>query len=230
MLTIKRRFKENEEKFKRVDNHIVYDGIVNEDEFTKSGLKVLWILKEVNSPDDTDWNMRDTLANLKNENGKGLKHGWASTFTPIVYTTYGIFNNLDWDHIDYLCKDPSIIDVLNKVAYINVKKVPGNSSANFKEIKDYYKKNKEAIHEQVEIINPEVIIFGNTFEFFEEDFFDMFGQLNKDTSSDSLYKYYNEKYLLLWAYHPNNRMLTQKEYCNFIINSVNEWKIKYKGF
>jgi len=224
MSKIIRDFKNNEDKFKLTQNNIVYDGIIDENEFDNSELKILWILKEVNSPDDSDWDMRDALADLKNENGKGLKYGWANTFTPIVYTTYGLFNNIDWDNMGNFYENPEIIDILRKVAYINVKKVPGNSSANYNEIKKFYKNNKEAIHEQVQMINPKVLIFGNTLDYFDDDFFDLFGKLEEDKTSNSLHKFFNDNYLLLYAYHPNNRKITQREYCNLIISAVDEWK------
>lgn len=209
------------------NGNFIYDGIVDISEYKNSDLKVLWILKEANSPDNYDWDMRDALLNLKNESGKGLKYGWANTFTPIVYTTYGIFNGQLWQNIESFNENQSIIDVLRKVAYINVKKVPGNSISNWQEIKAYYDENKKALHEQIKIIKPNIIIFGNTLGFFDADFFELFGDLKVNKENNSLHIYENNQYLLLHAYHPNNRNITQKEYCDSIIESVNEWKKSY---
>ena len=217
-------FNENKKKFQ---GDIVYDGIVNSEEYHSSSLKLLWILKEANSPDDSDWDMRDALFDLKNENGSGLKYGWSNTFTPIVYTTYGIFNSLQWENIDSFHNHQNIIDVLRKIAYINVKKVPGKSSSNWNEIKSYYDKNKNALHEQIALIHPQIIIFGFTLDFFDDDFMSEFGNLHESKENDLLHIYENCDYLLLHAYHPNNRKLQQKEYCNLIINAVSEWKSKY---
>lgn len=212
---------------KSFSGNIIYDGIVENSEYANSSLKILWILKEANSPDNFDWDMRDALQNLKNESGKGLKYGWANTFTPIVYTTYGIFNDLIWENIESFNENQSIIDVLRKVAYINVKKIPGNSVSNWNEIKAYYDENKKALHEQIKIINPNIIIFGNTLGFFDNDFLELFGDLYENKENNSLHIYENNQHLLLHAYHPNNRKITQKEYCDLIIKSVGEWKKKY---
>jgi len=212
---------------KKFQGDIVYDGIVDIEEYYSSPLKLLWILKDPNSPDDSDWDMRDALSDLKNKNGRGLKYGWANTFTPIVYTTYGIFNKVSWEDMGNFYEDQSMIDILKKVAYINVKKVPGVGESDWNEMKSYYKENKRALHEQIELINPEIIIFGNTLKFFDSDFLNLFGELNKNKENNSLHIYENKEHLLLYAYHPNNRKLTQNEYCNLIINAVSEWKLKY---
>lgn len=192
------------ENNKRLFNgKFIYDGIVDILEYTNSDLKVLWILKEANST-DSDWDMRDALRDLKNESGKGLKKGWANTFTSIVYATYGIFNEILWGNMGDFNKNQSIIDVLRKVAYINVKKIPGGGRAFWNVIRPYYLENKKAIHEQVNIINPNVIIFGNTYSYFDDDFFEFFGELTENKSNNSLHIYNNKNYLLLHAYHPNN--------------------------
>ena len=215
-----------EENKKLFGEKIVYDGIIDNLEYSNSSIKVLWILKEANST-ETDWDMREALHNLKNESGKGLKYGWANTFTPIVYTTYGIFNDKLWGDIESFNENQSIINILRKVAYINVKKVPGNSVANWEEIKSYYVENKVALHKQIKIINPEIIIFGNSLGFFDDDFFEIFGKLNENKENHSLHIYENKQHILLHAYHPNNRVISQKEYCDLIIKSICDWKNKY---
>ncbi|PKH50720.1 hypothetical protein CXF68_08455 [Tenacibaculum sp. Bg11-29] len=200
-------FENNKKQFTR---DIVYDGIVDTEEYYSNSPKILWILKEVNCPGDSNWDMRDALANnIKNKNGKGIKSGWANTFNPIVYATYGILNNISWENMESVYSDQSIIDVLRKVAYINVKKEPGGSSSNPSEIKSYYNKNKAASHEQIKLINPDIIIFGNTLNFFDEDFFDLFEKLEKKENDSSLEVYEGEKHILLNTYHPNNRTIEQ---------------------
>ncbi|WCC46225.1 hypothetical protein [Tenacibaculum finnmarkense] len=217
------KFKENIEKFK---GNFVADGIVNISEYNSTNPKILWILKEANSIDDYDWDFRDALKDLKNESGQGIKSGWANTFTPIIYTTYGILNDLNWEDMGSVYNDQSIIEILNKVAYINLKKVPGDSNADWNKIKSYYNENKNAIHEQIQLINPDIIIFGNTMNFLDNDFFEIFGEIRIDKSNKSLHIYENKEKLLLSAYHPNNRTIKQQEYCNLIIESVRAWKNK----
>ncbi len=208
-------------------NNVIYDGIVDPEQYEGASPKILWILKEANSSDE-GWTMTDALNDLKHESGKGLKTGWANTFTPIVYTTNALFTDEDWDHMGNFNSDQSIIDVMQKTAYINVKKVPGGSKANWNEIKAYYSENKQALHQQIRQIAPDIIIFGGTYNFFDSDFFEMFGDLEIDEENPSLYIYRNAQYLLLNAYHPNNRTISHKNYCNLILEAYRSWKNAYK--
>ena len=107
------KIEHNKSQFK---GKIVYDGIINLENYLASPIKILWILKEVNSS-DSDWDLRDALSDLKNENGGGLKTGWANTFTPIVYTTYGILENVSWSNMGNYYENQEMIDVLKNIEY-----------------------------------------------------------------------------------------------------------------
>ena len=207
--------------------NVIHDGIVDFAKYNIASPKILWILKEANSS-DSDWTMRDALKDLKNTSGKGLKTGWANTFTSIIYTTNGIFTGEDWDSMGNFYEDESIIKVLQRVAYINVKKVPGGSQADWNLIKEYYSENKNALHQQIQLINPEIIIFGGTYNFFDDDFFELFGELESDVENNSLHIYQNQDYLLLNAYHPNNRVIKHSTYCNLILDAVKNWQLKFE--
>lgn len=196
------------------------------EQYINSTPRILWILKEANS-EDIDWTLRDALKDLKHESGRGLKSGWANTFTNIVYATNGLFTGEDWASMGDFNNDQSIIDVLQKVAFINVKNIPGGSNADWQQIKNYYSEKKEGLHEQIKLINPEVVIFGNTFSFFDKDFFDSFGDLTSKIDNNNLHIHENEDILFLSAYHPNNRKVTSSEYCNLITQAYKDWKIKY---
>lgn len=207
-------------------DNVIYDGVVDYNQYKSSNPKILWILKEANS-EDSEWTMRDALADLKDPSKKGLKEGWANTFTSIVYTTNGIFTGEDWDSMGNFNEDQSIIDVMQKVAYINVKKVPGGSQADWNLVKNYYNENKIALHEQIKYIDPEIIIFGGTYNFFDDDFFELFGELEANIENKSLHIYQNEKHLLLNAYHPNNRAIKHQTYCDLILEAAKAWRQKY---
>jgi hypothetical protein len=84
-------FEKNSTKFK---GNIVYDGIVNLSEYKSTFPKKISVLKEANSYEDATWVFRDALKDIKNKSGRGIKYGLIDTFTSIIYTTYGILNNL----------------------------------------------------------------------------------------------------------------------------------------
>ncbi|MGV0954865.1 hypothetical protein ACTS91_00145 [Empedobacter falsenii] len=205
------------------DYRIIPDGIVNTKKYISSSIKILWILKEVNS-EDLDWDLRDAL-NGELKIDTGLKKGWEKTFTPVVYTTLGILNNEDWHTMGDFTINPDLIDCLQEIAYINIKKIGGGSKALNNEIKAFYEENKDALHEQIQLINPDIIIFGNTMNYFDVGIFDkIFGELEVNKENNNLHVYSNKNHLLLHAYHPNNRRISNQEYCDSIIKEVRNWK------
>lgn len=220
----------NLSKFKDVDGtieNIIFDGIVDIDKYLDAPIKILWILKEVNSA-DIDWDLRDALNNdIKSETG--LKNGWSNTLTPVVYTTLGILNGEDWHTMGDFTINPELINCMQEVAYINVKKVGGGSQASHQEIQSFYELNKEALHEQINLINPEVIIFGNTLNYFDWAWLKHTFEIElEDESNQNLHIYSGKKHLLLHAYHPNNRRITHQVYCDTILQAVKDWKLKFK--
>ena len=56
--------------------------------------------------------------------------------------------------------------VVNKIAYINVNKLPATNVSDDKNWLKFLMKNKHVLLEQIKSIDPEVIIFGNTGKFF----------------------------------------------------------------
>lgn len=193
----------------------VRDGIVNVEAYLNAPVKVLWILKEVNSSDNSLDDMRNALIELNANDSNRIDKGWGSTWAPVAYTTYGIFNRMSWKEIPDIYDNASeVLKFMPSIAQINIKKYAGGATANDKEIQDFYKKYKDLLHEQIELINPDVLIFCGTFKYFNPAYFD-----GKEEIQERIYKYKNK--LLIDTYHPNNKSVTQQNFCDFIINTVN---------
>ncbi len=207
------------------DGRIAFkDGIINIDKYLDSELKIMWILKEPNSTEELHW--RDEIGNLKTESG--TKYGWAGTFNPIIYVSFGILNNQKWGQIPYTNDNPEIIDILQSIAFVNVKKTPGESVAFNNEIHEYHSKNKSLLLSQIKLYEPDVIICGNTFEYIGVDIKSIFENLEFEKNELSgMSKYQNSTIIVVDAFHPNARK-NKEIYCDYIINSVNEWKYKIK--
>jgi len=174
----------------------IQDGIVDLDKYVNSKYRIMWVMKDANSADDSDWDQRHAIADLKTVGG--IKKGWEKTFQHIVYTTYGILNNLKWDEIPSIEDQVDMVDVLKSIAYINIKKIPGGSTVSDGTLVMYYDKDKELLLEQINSFEPDIIIFGNTLKYFQSD-------LSLDNvNSMNLVEYatYNDK-LLINGYHPN---------------------------
>ncbi|WP_123908301.1 hypothetical protein [Flavobacterium psychrophilum] len=201
------------------------DGIINIDNYLASDLKIMWILKEPNSSEELNW--RDEIGNLKTETG--TKYGWSGTFNPIIYVSYGILNNQNWNQIPYTNDNPEIIEVLKSIAFVNVKKTPGESVSFDNEIHEYHSNNKEILIKQIKYYQPNVIICGNTFQYIGVDVKEIFKELEFEYDENSkMSKHHNTEIIIIDAFHPNARK-NKEIYCDYIINSVNEWKKEYRN-
>lgn len=202
----------------KTDSIGILDGVVNIDEYLNSEKKIMWILKEVHSyDDDGGWNLREALNNLRTE--YGIESGWGKTFTPIVYTTYGILNNKKWDEMPDIADNPEIVDTIKHIAFINVKKVAGGSSANNQELVEFHKTHKSILLSQIELYNPDIIICGNTFWIIREDILSTeFEEFNNYPVN--IFKSKNK--IIIDAYHPNSRVfgLSKEKYCDSIIDAI----------
>lgn len=212
------------EKFKNaIEPHkFVYDGIVSIDDYLKAPIKILWILKEPNSDENSLTDFREHIKTLRQENN--IWDGWAPTFNPISYSVYGILNNKLMKDIPCINGNAEeILKEMKSIAFINVKKFAGGSVAKNNVIDEFYQSYKELLHEQIKLINPDVLIFGNTFDFFDKNFFLSFGMEEKikKEMSISVYKYGAK--LFISTYHPNQRKIIHDTYCNSIIKSVQDY-------
>lgn len=182
------------------------DGIVNFEKYSKTFPKILWILKEVNHDGDLEnWDMTKILQDIKTD--CGIEKGFEKTFAPIVYLSYGIINNKTWSEIPYHYDEPSIIDVLSQIAYINVKKTAGGSTIHYSSLERAYEENKKMLFEQINEINPDIIIYGGTHYLFEVD-------------NETFLK--NRKVKHISAYHPAQRSMSHEAYYDEVYKQINK--------
>lgn len=180
------------------------DGIINVEKYLKTHPKILWILKEVNHDGSLeDWNMAEILQDIKAD--YGIEKGFEKTFAPIVHLSYGIINKKNWNEVPYHYDEPSIIDILSRIAYINVKKTSGSSTTHYTSLEKAYEENKTLLFKQINEINPDIIIYGGTSYLFE---------------SDIEIQISNRNIKHISAYHPAQRSITHEEYFNRVYNQV----------
>lgn len=200
------------------------DGIIDVEKYVKSDLKILWINKEVNSENDNDdWSLIDVIADMKTR--FITKDGWSKTFSPLTYVVYGILNNLIWDDIPNTNDKPEISEVLQNIAYINLKKLPGKELAVHSELKKYLSQN-DIVKKQIKLFAPDVIICGGTFDLADgilEDIYDGNYQKMKDKTENKIKFYYDNNLMIVDAYHPSRPPMKQQIYCDTIIENVINW-------
>lgn len=228
--------KELDKKVEEIDNlleeigkthskTVVYDGIANTKRYLKSKYKILWILKEANDPDgEESWDLRN-LMNDAIEDG-GLATNMVSTFKDIIYTSYGLLNGFkQWDDIEYIDDNNSVADVLKDIAFINISKFPGGSTSNEKDLEENYQIFKNIVLKQIKEFSPQIIICGNTCKFIEEDL-DLSDM--EFVKEDAIWYYLSSKRIVIDAWHPAQRQLTDQKYCDSIIDAVRNWTEKYE--
>jgi hypothetical protein len=230
-----------EEQLKRFENAVelpfneelgeqmkfVRDGILDVEAYLNSPVKILYILKEANSTDNSLEDMRDNLVGLNSDDPNRIAAGWGNTWRPIAYATYGVFEKMNFQEIRDNIGDTNgnaaeILKYMPNIAQINIKKYAGGATANEREIKNFYNRYKDLLHEQIEIINPDVLVFCSTFGFFDVDYF---AGKEKIQEGIPVYKFKNK--LLIDTYHPNGLRgagMTESEYCDYIINAIRNLK------
>ncbi len=204
----------------------IWDGIVDIDKYLNAKFKILWILKEPYDEFDGTgggWGLTDGLSKENLYENKNIKR--SPTYQPMIYVTYSILNGFpEWDQMDWIRDNPDIAQSLNYIAYINVKKLPGYTRSDYKELSENYKKNKNLLLKQIKTYDPEIIIFGNTMPLFLSDL-----KISpEDMKSYNSIKYFNKDYNKIYidAYHPAQTQITRENYVNDIVNIVKKWSEK----
>lgn len=211
------------EFYGRYDNPVT-DGIVDAELYFDSYPKIMWILKEANDNNEESgsWDMKSAIKSLKTPHG--VRKGWAATFHKIIYTMYGILNDESYEDMQFIQHNPEMIDALNHIAFINIKKTPGAASANGNLLTHFYAKDKDLILEQINLSNPDVIICAGTFDYIKADLNEL-SALGDKTEMGIIHHYTTSTRLVIDAYHPNARSkgVTNENYSDSIIEVVKSW-------
>ncbi len=125
------------------------DGIINESKYLESHLKILFIMREVNSTEGFD--LREMLK-------EGPKYQMWYT---IARWSAGIIRNFpSYEEIDNY---ESMKNSLLSVATMNLKKTYGGSMVNLESINAYAHMDSKFLRKQIEIIEPEIMVACGTF-------------------------------------------------------------------
>lgn len=204
------------------------DGIIRIDDYLTADTKVLWILKEINSPNDGgDWVLSHEIGTWK-DNGR-VKSGWGKTFNAIIKSSYGILTNKGAGEIKKQTRvNREMLNEFNKVAFINLKKIPGGSTAINKKVNEAYIRDKDIVLDQIKAFEPDIIICGCAYPALSE----LERDLKANSESDYQYlpnkekanysAFYNDKHLVVKARHPQGA--NHEEFYSKIIGAINEWK------
>ncbi len=150
----------------------IFDGIADEEGYLSSKLKVAWILKEPYDEIDENGEPRGGGWSLAKDcfNSDKLYTGNNPVWQKIAYVMYGFNHNESWEKMTYIHDKPEMMNVIRSIAWINISKMPAKTSSNNSQIqKNYNDVWREVILKQLDFYEPDVIIFGNTFNCLKND-------------------------------------------------------------
>ncbi len=198
----------------------IRDGVVDPDTWALQKRKVLLILKEVNSTDGKEWDLRGFLQ-------YGAKHGdnpvhitWDVVRLWLVGLQH-LEENLPWEEILRLSQGKEF-DYLKTAAVMNIKKSAGTSRSYHKEIEQYAIKDKVWLERQVMLYKPDIIVTGGTYYYLKHFLAPHIEATGQPATNKTLYKnFLNGKTLIFQASHPAARKSHQKMYSS-LIDAVRE--------
>jgi hypothetical protein len=192
-------------------NFPVFDGI---EKYNNAKFRVLWILKEVNDTQNGGgWDLREFLS----ESTFKDYSRWKKTFSIPLSVTHGLFNNfLTWELLPEL--DEIDGDILEYIAYINLKKIPGGAKANSTQIYEAYQKTKNLILSHIKLFEPDIVIVcGENLYLLLDDV----GILPNNINKDILHANYAKQngVLFINTYHPAQRKIKQQVHYEAIMQA-----------
>lgn len=195
----------------------IYDGVVDPASYLAAPVRVLWILKEPwDGPDSSGggWSLTHDLLN-----NKPAVMAKSPTFQPIIYVTFGILNRV-WRRTDmpYIRQRPDLALVLRSIAFLNVKKLPGLTRANNKEVFDAYLKHRTIILTQIRCYQPQIII--GCQPHMPQIMADLGAPKEKIVAHKSTHVAKLNDCVMFSVYHPSQTKIKREQYVNDILESV----------
>jgi hypothetical protein len=200
------------------DRYPIKDGVCDFEGYLQSSPKVMWILKEPNGQcpngklEDGGWSIvedsfRDDIEGTAKQ----------PTWQTMIYVMYGYQNGLKYDDMDYIHNKIEMAKVMQSIAYLNVSKMPGYNKSVKSNIEQRYTQWKPILNKQIETYAPNLIIFGNTFDHFKNDF-KIRGLEKIGNIPGWIDVYKSGQLIILDAYHPSRK---GRDYVNTLIEALN---------
>lgn len=181
-------------EWKNKDSHkgklFITDGIIDDNHWVNSEIKVLFLLKEAYDSKKVEgsWDL-PALIRRKKVSGR--------TFKPMAQWAYGIQGVLKSHEILPFQEDGANVEhALLSSAVVNLKKSGGKSKSNSENLSTYVDEDWDLISKQIRIISPKIVICGNTWSLISK-------KIPNKKISDSAYLSDGVIYISYW--HPSNR-------------------------
>lgn len=217
---LEKLIKETGMHLNREDAEPIFDGVYDWGKYQNAPIQLLVVMKE--AYDEIDESFHPSGGGWYiTKDCFGKDDVWKNrSWQPLIYITYGLFNNKRYEEMDYIRDDKSMAEVLKSIAYINTNKMPALTQTNDSELQANYEIWKPVLFQQMEAFNPKVILFANTFWLYKKD---IVGQSCKPTyvsPKGYVHAYVKDGKILLDAYHPNQKKCSHDIYVNEILDAI----------
>ena len=202
---------------------IVIDGVINTDIFFSSETRPLFLLKEAYGKDETN----NDIAKEHNCNFGEDCDQRHKTWPNISRWTYALFNTSKDRAADYIeldCFGKKKNEYLQKTAVINVKKCSGKSASKYHDLRKYAVKYSHLLKEQIENIEPTVIVCGYTLSLLKKIIPDEIKPHTRQLKEKhyAIINLNKKDVIVLDCYHPANRTHSPKQLFDLIANIYQE--------
>ena len=147
-------------------HHFISDGIIDAEKWHRAPRKVLFLLKEAydEDKDAADWDLCELI---RDEWGRAKHKVWRTA----AYWAYGLHYYTP-EYIPKILSNEQGYEKCREIAseallgsaVVNIKKSDGKLSSDMEEIGDHAKLHRTRLWQQIDLINPDIIICGNTWE------------------------------------------------------------------
>lgn len=143
------------DEWKKIRPELSVDGIICERTYLLSDLKILFIMKEVNSEKGFD---------LKRYIQEGGRDQTWNNVARWVYAIRNIEREITWEEAEKISTDEQRKDLLKSICVMNLKKSPGSHTTNINELWKIATEDKEFLNKQISIYlnsamsKPDIII------------------------------------------------------------------------
>ncbi len=191
-------FDEWEQTVSEYQGKFVRDGIINEQFYETASPKILFIAKEPNNPKQDAGDFREWW-----------KEEIAYTFSyRLSEWSYGLLNNFP-QYDDIWTKKGSALKAIQNIAFMNIKKSGGGGNSEYDRMIEHVKMNFNFLHRQIDIISPDIIITGTSWNELRDGLFPNI-KWTKSGYDILIGKHNNAK--VIDYYHPSSRTAPAASY------------------
>lgn len=200
----------------------IYDGVADIEGYLSTSPKIMWILKEPwgeSTPAGRirggDWSLTDHFLD-----NNVWKH--ENMWKVMIQINHAIHTNQNWRELDYIDGNQEMIDELKRTAYINLSKMPAETSSPSNHLELCYPMWKDIVFEQIDLYEPDIIIFGATFPYFRDDLQITSKPIHTESGKWFADTYLKDNRILVDAYHPSRKggENGSKDYVTSVVNAI----------